>query len=249
MPLFETAQTHTTTFNMPPSGLYRFDEVHRVGWAKFWQTMKGDVDKIVDWAKTAEIKEPEGWTNELYKFLFGNYSGSLQLLRKAAKADFSGFIAQVAENHLNDPRVEGWYTNRGVTLKSFVSVLEKAAAVTDVEQAVHYLNGRIRDFGFQLYDEYLLSKAGHFDELKSVASQMRKRSYEMEYEHAGVKQDYREGDLLAHLYHPGDEFRMLGESGGILITEDQDGHACYIPDPWNTELLFRPTKEDGETEA
>jgi len=60
--MVKTAQTHTC-LDLPPSDLYRFDDGHRYGWASFWVEMKGDLDKIMDWAKKAEIEEPEGWTN------------------------------------------------------------------------------------------------------------------------------------------------------------------------------------------
>jgi hypothetical protein len=232
MPLLK-AQKHKLMFDPPPAGIYHFDEIHRIGWSEFWHEMKGDLDKVVDWAKKAEIEEPEAWVNELYKFLFGTYSGNMKLYVRGAKSNFSTFLAQTAANHINDPKDKWWYINRGITHQKFIGVMERAADISEIRNAIYFVNARIPDLGFKLYDEYLLSQAGHLDDMKRVASGMRKKAYEIEKGICGDAVLPEKDDMIIHADFPGEEFKVLEMIDDVIVVEDADGKDCYIADPWN----------------
>jgi hypothetical protein len=198
--------------------------------------MSGDQNKILSWAEKAEIEEPEGWFNELYKFLFGNYSGDLKLLKQAAASSFSTFLVQTAENHLNDPKDKWWYTDQGCNHGSFVAALERAAEIENLENAIYYVNARVRDLGFKLYDEYLLAQAGHLDKIKSVASALRKKAYDIEVEVCGEFDTFEPKDVIRHANFPGETFEVQDMVDGVIIVTDKNGGDCYIADVWNVEL-------------
>ena len=236
MPMLK-AQQHPDMFGHPPAGLYHFNEIHRDGWRTFWKEMDGDVDKILKWADAAGIEDSKIWYQELHKFLFDFYSGDTSLIRKAAKGKFVDYIAQVTKNHINDPKPGWWYNERGVNYEKFISILQRSVDSTDERSVIYFLNARLVDFGFNLYSEYLLSKTGYEKSMQSIASNMRKKAYDIEQSICGEYEDLEEGDIIRHANFPGETFQVLEVADGVTVTADKDGLDCYVTDPWNVELV------------
>jgi len=92
------AQKHQWT-KQPPYNFYHFPEEHRDGWEKFWESMDGDLDKVLKFAKTTGIECPNEWAESLHIFLFDIFAGNPKLLKKAAKENFKGFLGTVAKNY------------------------------------------------------------------------------------------------------------------------------------------------------
>ena len=155
MPLLLKAQTHSNN-RYDGYATYQFVPKHKPEWREFWEQMDGDKDKILEFAKNGGVERPEEWYQGLHKFLFDFFCGDEKILLTASEKDFNGFIAQVAENHINDPKEKWWYIDKGLNQDTFIRCLERAADIPGVSGAVSYLNARMRDFGAELYSEYLL---------------------------------------------------------------------------------------------
>jgi len=243
MPLL-TAQKKCWT-KQPPYNFYHFPEEHRAGWEKFWKEMDGDAEKVLDFAKKADIECPPEWFESLHRFLFGVFCGNPKLLKQAASKDFNTFVGQTAKNHQNEPKERDWYTIRGVTHPDFVAMLERAAEVKDVRQAVAFINARVKDFGFFLYSEYVLSKTEGKSEIKSVASNLNKQAYELECAAIGESPigGLDAGCTIVHALFPEDQFNVTevirkdNEEIETLVTQDKQGHVAFIGDIWNVQAL------------
>jgi len=219
-----------------PQGVYQFAEEHRPEWAVFWQEMEGDYDKVLEFAKNAEIQNPEDWTESLHLFLFGLFRGANRLLKTAAKKSFKDFIAQVVENHIKDPYPKHWYMSLGITPQNFVSLMEHAAVFDEEDQAMIYLNARMPDFGSKLYSEYILSKTSQGKELRTIASRMNHQAYMLEKKITGRKFpiDIQPGDWVKHAAFPGEDFQVLEvDNEPFLIVQDDFGNVSYVMDVWN----------------
>jgi hypothetical protein len=242
MPLL-TAQKHQWT-SQPPYNFYHFPEDHREGWSAFWESMDGDTDKVLDFAKKAGIEFPEEWFESLHKFLFDAYAGNPKLLRQSADKSFGGFLSDVAKNHQDNPKDKSWYTKRGVTKKQFIAMLERSAEISDPRQSVAYVNARVRDLGFYLYSEYMLSKTKGKSKIKSVASDLNKQAYEIECNVAGesLLQNIKEGQPVRHAMYPDEPFLVteaVQDSSGklkMLVVRGASGNISFIKDLWNVSV-------------
>jgi hypothetical protein len=242
MPLLTTGQRHSWT-KQPPYSFYNFPEMHKANWKTFWEEMDGDREKILAFAEKADIECPCEWFESLHRFLFDSFSGDVKLMKKASKEGFGAFLAKIAENHINDPKDKYWYFDKGITQGEFLHVLESASEIDDPRQAVSYINARVRDFGFDLYSEYILSKTKEKKELTSIASEMYKKAYELENAVAGrdlisVKAgDKIKHNLFADLDLTVDEVSVDEEKKlvDIVIAKDASNHTYYIEDVWNIE--------------
>lgn len=240
--------------NQPPRNLYSFAGEQRSAWSLFWEEMDGDLDKILKFANDSGIENPEEWFESLHHFLFDVFSGNPKLLKKAAKKTFQEFLAQVAENHINDPKDKYWYFGKGLTKQQFIRMIEGAATVVDLRQSIAYLNARAsNDFGSKLYSEYILSKTPQKKEIISIASEMNKKAWEIESELSGKEISANIADKIMHLRFPGEEFTVTevhrsvakikidGETQHIepiqtcLVVKDSKGKTGYIFDLWNVE--------------
>jgi hypothetical protein len=207
--------------------------------------MDGDLDKIMDFAKTADIECPREWTESLHRFLFSVFAGDPKLLKSAADKSFGGFLSQVAANHQKEPLDRNWYVIRGITQSNFVAMLERAANIKDVRQAVAFVNARVRDLGFYLYSEYILSKTKNTGEIKSVASLLNKEAYELESEVLGESplMGIKEGHSIKHSLFPDDYFMVIeavkdsNDEIEVLVARDTNGHIAFIKDLWNVQLV------------
>ncbi len=239
-----TAQKHSW-IRQPPYNFYHFPEEHRKGWEKFWKEMDGDETKVLDFAKKADIECPCEWFESLHRFLFGVFCGNPKMLKHAASKDFKTFLGQTAKNHQNEPKERDWYTIRGITHPNFVAMLERAAEVNDVRQAVAFVNARVKDFGFYLYSEYILSKTEGKSEIKSVASDLNKQAYELECKAIGESPigGLDDGCIINHSLFPEDKFvvtevlRKVNDEIETLVAQDKDGHIAFIQDLWNVQVV------------
>lgn len=234
MPLL-TAQSETYRAQ-PPRSLYTFVEAHKRGWKDFWESMDGDREKIVDFAEKADVEAPEEWYETLHRFLFDVYPSD-PMAKTAAAANFSKFLSNIAEAHIKEPKPRKWYTTRGITEDNFVSMMERAALLDDPTMAIKYLNSRIRDFGSDLYSEFLLAKATK-KEFKSIASKMNKKAYDIETkEGLDINADIISGSKVCHSLWPGEVFEVLGklshEGKEVIAVEDESGYCGFVFDKWN----------------
>ena len=78
------AQQHSWG-DQPLYNFYHFPDEHKKNWMKFWESMDGDMDKIMDFAKKADIDSPVEWFESLHKFLFDFFAGTPKLLKYASK--------------------------------------------------------------------------------------------------------------------------------------------------------------------
>jgi hypothetical protein len=234
MPLLISAQKHQWT-KQPPYNFYHFPEEHRAGWQAFWNEMKGDIDKILEFAKKADIECPNEWCESLHIFLFDVFAGNPKLLKKAAGKTFGEFLNAVIKNHKDSPKEKQWYTVRGITQKKFIAMLERGADIQDIRQAVAFINARVKDLGFHLYSEFLLSKTKHKSEIKNVASEMNKKAYELECEAIGHSplEGISEGDVISHALFPNEKFMITEVANDMLVTRDSQGKVAFIKDFWN----------------
>jgi hypothetical protein len=243
MPLL-TAQKHQWT-KQPPYNFYHFPDEHLVGWQKFWEEMDGDLDKILAFAEKASIECPCEWFESLHRFLFGTFAGDVKLLKTAAEKDFKAFLKQTAENHQKEPLSKEWYTVKGITQNNFIAMLERAAEITDVRQAVAFVNSRIRDLGFFLYSAYILSKTKGKSEVKALASDLNKKAYVLETDAIGESpiNGITAGLTVTHALFPGDFFmitevlRTASDEIETLVTRDPRGHIAFINDVWNVQVV------------
>ena len=243
MPLL-TAQKHQWT-GQPPYNFYHFPDEHRAGWQKFWEAMDGDFDKIIDFAKKADIECPKEWYESLHLFLFDIFAGNPKLLKCAANKSFGGFIGDVAKNHSDSPKQKDWYTVRGVTTRQFIAMLERAAEIKDVRQAVAFINARVKDLGFYLYSEFLLAKTEGKSALKSVASDLNKKAYEIECEVLGQSpiEGIEEGTVVKHSLFPSDNFMITdvvrdeNDLLSVVVGRDSIGRVAFFSDLWNLQVV------------
>jgi hypothetical protein len=221
--------------------LYTFADEQKKGWLEFWKDMDGDRDKILDFAKKADVDNPEEWFNSLHKFLFDLFAGDVKLLRKAAKKSFGEFLAQVAENHVNDPKPTDWYYLKGLRQRDFVRVMEYASMMPDVRGAIAYVNARTPEYGAKLYNEWLLSKTPQNKELKSIASDMNKKAYEIEKEATGKDGllDLTAETKVKHAAFPGEVFTAVevDDEEAFVVVEDKNEKENYVFDIWNLEIV------------
>jgi len=232
------------SFNKPaPNNLYHFPREHKAGWQAFWESMDGDTDKILDFAKKSDIDSPEEWFSALHLFLFDVFSGNPNLLKVASGKSFGEFLKQVAENHTKDPKDKNWYVEKGITKNKFIAALERAADIADVKQAIGYVNARIVNLGFYLYSEYLLAKTEGKSKLKSVASGMNKQAYELEHKALGYSplEDLAIGDKIGHSLAPHNVFMVVdvvkdNSTIEMIVARDLHGKAAYIEDIWNVTV-------------
>lgn len=236
MPLLRVAQSHSS-FNQPPYCFYTFAKEHYRGWMNFWKEMDGDREKILSFAKKGEVDNPEEWFDSLHHFLFDVFSGDYKLLKKAAKKTFGEFLAQVAENHVNDPKDRNWYFLKGLLKSDFIRVMEYAAEMPDVKQAVGYVNARTPEFGAKLYSEWLLSKTQHFKEMQTIASTMNKKAAEIEKGATGktILSRLVAEDKIRHAGFPNEVFEVVCVHSDFIVVEDRNNKEGYIFDTWNVE--------------
>jgi hypothetical protein len=244
MPLFTASSKHQWT-KQPPYNFYHFPEEHRQGWEQFWEEMNGDMEKIISFAKTANIEDPNEWYESLHRFLFNAYCGNPKILKSAAAKSFDAFVKSIAQNHTNNPKPREWYTVRGITVENFISMLERAAEIKDIRQIVGFINARVRDLGFHLYSEFLLSKTKGKSKIKSVASDLNKEAYEIECNAYGASplEALTVGNTVTHSLFPDEHFMLTDiirkddESIHVLVARDSKGKVAFIPDLWNVRRL------------
>ena len=243
MPML-TAQKHSWT-KQPPYNFYHFPEEHKANWKNFWEEMDGDLDKIIEFADKSGVECPCEWAESLHRFLFDTFIGDPKVYKKTAESNnFGTFLKDVAKNHQDDPKDKSWYLIRGVSQRTFVATMERAADIKDVRQAVAYINARIKDLGFYLYSEFILNKAPGKGKIKSIASELNKKAYGLENE---ALEDNRInyvkiGSTVKHALFPDDVFMVTHiekkASGELdmLIVRDQKGRVSFIQDFWNALL-------------
>jgi len=213
---------------------YRFYEEQRTGWCAFWEEMDGCSCKIIDWAKNAEIEEPEQWYQSLHLFLFECFSGNEKLLKKAAKSQsFGDFLGQAIENHVNCPYDDMWYVNKGLTQCRFIAELERAAAMEDDMRAVVYLDSKIPELGGRLYCEYTLALTGWKEELMESVSMINKKAFGLEDQVFTRK--FHAGQKVVHQFYPNKELEVLGVVDNKLVAKHVNGCLSVIEDVWNVE--------------
>lgn len=239
MPLL-TAQKHQWT-KQPPYNFYHFPEEHKANWKTFWEEMGGDIDKILEFAKKADIEAPNEWFESLHRFLFSEFSGDAKLTKSAASKTFGAFLTEIAKRHQEDPKERNWYSLRGVTKHGFIAALERAAEINDLRQSVAYINARIKDFGFYLYSEYTLTKTKQKEKIKSVASDLNKEAYDLETDVLGESplRWIAEGNVVTHAFFPGEKFMVIDvvadKDLDMLVTRDSAGKVAFIKDLWNVQ--------------
>jgi len=228
----------------PPNNLYHFPYEHKEGWMTFWKAMEGDMDKILAWAKKAGVEGPAEWFESLHRFLFDVFSGNPKLLKEASGKTFGEFLKQVAKNHTTDPKPKQWYTVRGLTRSGFIGALERAAEISNLRQAIAYVNARVLDMGFYLYSEYLLSKSEGKSKLKSVASDLNKKAYNIECTALGESPlaSLKKGSTVEHGLFPGEALMVVDivsddQDIDMVVARDSQGNPAYIEDIWNLKLL------------
>jgi len=239
MPLL-TAEKHQWT-KQPPYNFYHFPDEHRAGWQVFWEEMDGDIDKILEFAKKADIECPNEWYESLHRFLFLTFDGNVKLLKCGADTSFGTFIQKIRDSHFNNPKNKQWYTVRGITQNNFIAMLERAVDIKDVRQAVAFVNARVKDMGFFLYSEFVLSKTKGKSEIKSVASHLNKKAYKLEMEAMGHSplEVLKDGDIIRHSLFPEDEFEISeivrdeNKEIEMLVTLDKQGRVAFVTDLWN----------------
>jgi len=242
MPLL-TAEKHQWT-KQPPYNFYHFPDEHRAGWEVFWEEMDGDLDKILEFAKKAKIESPNEWFESLHRFLFDTFSGNVKLLKVGADTSFGTFLGKVTKVHKDKPKGKQWYTVRGITKNKFIAMLERASDINDVRQAVAFMNARVKDLGFFLYSEFILSKTKGKSELKSVASNLNFQAYELEYRTLGktLLSSVSAGSKINHCMFPGEVFEVMDVSyepsiardkPSMIVASDTAGRIAFITDVWN----------------
>jgi hypothetical protein len=239
MPLL-TAEKHQWT-RQPPYNFYHFPEEHRIAWQIFWKEMDGDIDKILAFAKKADIECPNEWYESLHRFLFLTFSGNAKLLKVAADTSFGTFLQKVRDNHTNDPKHKQWYTVRGITKDKFIAMLERAADIKDIRQSVAHINARVKDLGFFLYSEFILSKTKGKSEIKSVASDLNHKAYEIEKAAIGESPlgTLQPNATIYHNLFPDDQFRVAeivkDKDINMIVAYDQNNNVSFITDIWNVQ--------------
>jgi hypothetical protein len=238
MPLLKVSQTRDY-FNPKPNCSYNFAKEQTGNWITFWEEMDGDINKILEFAKESGIDNPQDWFDELHRFLFDVFSGNDKLLKKASKGQFKDFLAQVAENHVKNPKDLDWYYLKGTNPKEFIRVVEFASSFTDQKQAVAYINARVPEFGAKLFSEYILSKAPHKNEIVSIASKMNKEAYEIEKKISGkdIFDSIKVGSKIKHSKCGEEIFEVIAidTQNEMFIVQDSREKEHYFFDVWNVK--------------
>ena len=234
MPLVIKAQT-SRNLDQVSQGQYQFFEENRQGWCDLWKEMDGDREKILDWANKMKIEFPEEWYTGLHNFLFSVSSGDEELLKQTAAAkSFSDFLAQVAEDHLKNPKETEWYVNQCTTPEKFLSAIQGAAEIDLEETAREYLNSRIMGIGSKLYDEYLLALTGYEAETKETASSLNRKAHKIEKKFLARR--YQPGQKIQHALHPGVELTVIGQmKDNSVLAQRRTGALSHIKDVWNLQ--------------
>lgn len=241
MPLL-TAQKHGLGTNTP-FNFYHFPEEHKENWSAFWESNDGDLDKILDFAKKAGIERPAEWVDSLHRFLFDVFSGNPKLLKHASKGTFGTFLNKVVENHKKEPKDRNWYVVRGVTPDSFVAMLERAAEIKDTQHCVSFINARLKDMGFYLYSEFILSKTSEKSKIKSVASRLMRQSRNIIEDVTGqsVLAHAEPGLNVSHKLFPGEVLEIVGsgelDSEKFIAVVDEASRIGFVFDHWNLEYV------------
>lgn len=242
MPMVKTAQRGS---HLRPGldDYYVFPEQHKGNWARFYESMDGDQEKILAWADKAGIEHPKAWFESLHRFLFDIYTGTPAMLKKAAKENFGSFLKEVHSNHLKNPKPVTWYRAQGITPQRFIDVMSEAAEIKQIEQAIAYVNARIMNLGYYLYAEYLLSKTDEAKKLRSVASQRNHEAYDLECLTFGKSPlvGIKEGDFVTHAFKDGLKLaveRIVWEdpdqsSISVIVARDKHKTPYIISDIWN----------------
>jgi hypothetical protein len=242
MPLL-TAQKHQWT-KQPPYNFYHFPEEHRAGWTIFWEEMDGDLEKIAEFAEKSDVECPCEWLESLHRFLFGTFSGESKLMKTAAEGGFPAFVKQTIKNHKDDPKERDWYSVRGITHDKFLGMLERAAEIIDPRQSVAFINARVKDLGFFLYSEFVLAKTKGKSEIKSIASDLNKKAYNLESTVLGESpiNGLNPGTTVLNALLPGEFFmvtevvRTASDDIESLVTRDTKGKVAFMKDLWNVQV-------------
>lgn len=236
MPLTKTAQT-SRNLDQVSQGQYKFYDSNRKGWEAFWEEMGGDSEKILKWAEDMKLEFPEEWYTGLHQFLFGLSSGDPKLLKQAVKVrTFNEFLAEIAENHIKDPKPTEWYINKGTTPTKFQSILQSASDIEADQNAVEYINARVYDLGSKFYDEYLLSLTGYKEEIKIAASRLNRKAFRIEQRY--IQKKFKAGEKIKHLLHPDIELITIGQmKDKSILAKRNTGALSHIKDIWNIQSV------------
>lgn len=242
MPLYKTAQ-RGTHLRRELDDFYVFPEVHKENWAKFYESMDGDQEKILAWAEKSGIDYPKAWFESLHHFLFDVYTGTPAMLKKAAKENFGSFLKEVHSNHSKNPKPERWYHAQGITPRRFIEVMQEAAEIKQPDQAIAYINARVMNLGYYLYSEYILSKTENNKKIKSVASQKNKEAYDLECLTLGKSPlcSLQEGKKVAHALCPEEDLTVEkivwedpdNSSLSVVVARNEKKAPFIIVDVWN----------------
>lgn len=254
MPLLKIADRFV---DEKPRCLYDFPKAHKELWCEFWRANDGDYDKILNFAKRAGIENPVEWLEELHRFLFDVFCGCDELVKKASKDGFSGFLNKIADQHEKDPKEKRWYLDRGALPEDFVCWLKEAGKLEKPSEAISFLNNHIVNFGNDLYSEFLLLKTKQSSEIMSLASKMTKDAYDVEMQVLDeavhpVRAHVVVGSLFKHKNFPGLEFecidvniptstnringtkRVIANTKYPVVTcKDEEGGIHVFDDVWN----------------
>jgi hypothetical protein len=242
MPLYKTAQRGS---HLRPKldDYYVFPEVHKGNWAKFYESMDGDQEKILSWADKSGIEHPKAWFESLHRFLFDIYTGTPAMLKKAAKENFGSFLKEIHSNHMKNPKPDRWYHAQGITPRRFMEVMRDAAEIKQTDQAIAFINARVMNLGFYLYSEFILSKTDEGKKLKSVASQKNKEAYDLECLALGKSPlcKLREGDIVEHSLCPQEKLAIEKivwddpdhSSLSVVMARNEKKTPFIIVDIWN----------------
>lgn len=242
MPLLRTAQRGS---HLRPArdDYYVFPEQHKGNWARFYESMGGDQEKILSWADKAGIEHPKAWFESLHRFLFDLYSGTAAMLKKAAKDNFSAFLKDIHTNHTKNPKPVSWYRAQGITPNRFLEVMKEASEIKQIDQAIAYVNARVMNLGYYLYAEYILSKTDEAKSIKSVAAQRNKEAYDLECLALGRSplSALKEGDNVIHSFANFIELaveKIIWEdpdhsSIATIVARDKNKTPYILSDIWN----------------
>ena len=221
--------------NRKPVGSYVFLDKYHEQWQSFWNEMGGDTESVTDWAKSASIEYPEEWCYGLYKFLFSGFAGDDAMLKTAASKSFQQFVGHLLQNHIKSPKARRWYIDKGITYTGFIDMLDRASEITDQQTLVAFIGARMIGFGNELYNEYLLGRAGFDLEAKIKASDLNYKAYCIESKHDDKPVDI--GAEVKHQMYPDDKLEVVRiDEDAVWAINRKTGSMSYIEDVWNLEI-------------
>jgi len=166
-----------------PYGQYQFSEANRNQWEEFWRASDGDLQEVMKYAEAVKMKDPLNFAAALHRFLFWVWPGtSFEKTAQAKPKSFAAYLQKIAEEHAAEPNDKHWYFKLGCTPSEYVRVLRlEGVDDADEEYLVTYVNARVPDLGFKLYESYHLlilpqAKATMqevHENLRKVASELR----------------------------------------------------------------------------